>query len=229
MGVSLDAQSQRQFCATVISDSSKRHWHQTKARTGFGRFDVVLRALPLYAFTREEDPTGVGFMYWTVSKSVAWLARSTAIAGGGALLVVIALTCISVTGRSLDGLGLKPIPGDIELVELGIGFAVFAAMPFAQFSRAHARVDMLQRAFGAATNRLLDLAADLLMFVFTAIVASRLWLGMLDKAAYGETSFILQIPVAWGYRAAMITCVIGVIVAAFCVLRSTRLLFGKEA
>ncbi|WP_417257479.1 TRAP transporter small permease [Celeribacter sp.] len=168
-------------------------------------------------------------MYWVVEKSVGGLARAMAVAGGASLLLVIALTCISVIGRALDVIGLQGIPGDIELVEFGIGFAVFSALPYAQYARAHARVDMLQRVFGDHLNRLLDLIGDLLMAAFTVLVAWRLYLGMLEKDAYGETSFILQIPVVWGYRAAMVACAIGVIVALFCVLRSARALIGKEA
>ncbi|PTQ75381.1 TRAP transporter small permease [Celeribacter persicus] len=168
-------------------------------------------------------------MYQILSKRIGQLARLTAYAGGIGLFAVIAVTCVSVAGRALGGLGLAPVPGDIELVGLGIGFAVFTALPYAQYSRAHARVDLIKPALGAWPNRLLDLAGDLLMFGFTALLTWRLWLGMLDKAAYGETSFILQIPLVWGYRAAMAAMVVAVIVAGFCVLRSARALILPEA
>ncbi|MEM5468443.1 TRAP transporter small permease [Celeribacter marinus] len=167
-------------------------------------------------------------MYWRVEKAVGSLARLTAVLGGVALFAVIVLTCVSVIGRALDFVGLQAIPGDIELVEFGIGFAVFAALPYAQFARTHARVDMLHRVFGPKMNRVLDLIGDLFMAVFTGLVAWRLYLGMLDKGSYGETSFILQIPVVWGYRAAMFACGVGVIVALFCVIRSGRALLSKE-
>jgi TRAP-type C4-dicarboxylate transport system permease small subunit len=160
----------------------------------------------------------------SLTKWVAGLARLTAYAGGLSLLAVIALTCVSILGRALDGLGFGPIPGDIELVEFGIGFAVFSAMPYAQFARAHARVDLFKPLMGYRLNRLLELIGDLFLLGFAALVAWRLWLGMIDKGAYHETSFILQIPVVWGYRAAMATCVVAVIVALYSVLRSTRAL-----
>lgn len=168
-------------------------------------------------------------MYWTVEKLVARLARGLAIAGGLMLFAVIALTCVSVTGRALDGFGLGPIPGDIELVEMGIGFAVFAALPHAQFIRAHARVDVFRRLYGDFGNRILDVAGNLAMLFFAGLVAWRLWLGMLDKGAYGETTFILQIPLVWGYRAAVLACVVAVIVALFCLWRAARRLIGQEA
>ncbi|WP_155846208.1 TRAP transporter small permease [Celeribacter ethanolicus] len=171
----------------------------------------------------------VVLMYDILSKRVGQLARLTAYLGGFGLFAVIAVTCVSVTGRALGGIGLGPLPGDIELVELGIGFAVFTALPYAQYARAHARVDLIRPALGALPNRLLDLAGDLLMFGFTAGLTWRLWLGTLDKAAYGETSFILQIPMVWGYRAAMAAMVVAVITAGFCVIRSARALVLREA
>ncbi|MBW6417275.1 TRAP transporter small permease [Celeribacter sp. PS-C1] len=161
-------------------------------------------------------------MYYSVSKRIGQLAEVTALLGGIGLFAVIAITCVSVAGRALDGLGLGPVPGDIELVELGIGFAVFSTLPYAQFFRAHARVDLFKPAFGARPNRVLDLIGELLMCALTLGLSWRLWLGMLDKAAYHETTFILQIPLVWGYRAAMAVMIVACIVALFCVLRAAR-------
>ncbi|WP_417272117.1 TRAP transporter small permease [Celeribacter halophilus] len=168
-------------------------------------------------------------MYHNLSKAVRGLAVLTALTGGLSLVAVIILTCLSVAGRALDGLGFGPVPGDIELVELGIGFAVFTSLPYAQYMRAHARVDLFKPVFGEALNRWLDLAGDLLMLGFTALLAWRLWFGMMDKAAYGETSFILQIPLLWGYAAAMAAMCVAVLVALFCVLRAARAVFNREA
>ncbi|SFI88402.1 TRAP transporter small permease [Celeribacter neptunius] len=163
-------------------------------------------------------------MYQRLSHAIGALARFTALAGGAGLVAVIGMTCVSVSGRALDGLGLGPVPGDIELVEFGIGFAVFTALPYAQYVRAHARVDLFKPLFARAPglNGALDLIGDLLMLAVSVVIAWRLWLGMLDKGAYGETSFILQIPMVWGYRAAMAAMTVAVLVAAFCVLRSAR-------
>ena len=166
-------------------------------------------------------------MYRKLSDWTGTLARLCAYAGGLSLLIVTALTCVSVFGRALNGLGLGPLPGDIEMVEFGIGFAVFAALPYTQFSRAHARVDLFKPRFGNSLNRVLDLAGELMMLAIMSLIAWRLWEGMLEKSAYGESSFILQIPVVWGYRAAMVATAIAVIVALFCVLRALRNFTGK--
>lgn len=168
-------------------------------------------------------------MYWTIDKSIGTMARALAAAGGLALVAVTVLTTVSVGGDILSGIGLGPLAGEIELVEFGIGFAVFAALPYTQYARGHARVDLFARMFGRLGNALLDVVGDLVLLAMTGLIAWRLYLGMLDKGAYGETSFILRIPVVWGYYAAMASLAVGVIVSVFCVLRACRTLIGKEA
>ena len=52
-----------------------------------------------------------------------------AIAGGIALLAMIAIVVVSVIGRTLIWAGLKPILGDYELISTAMGFAIFAFSP----------------------------------------------------------------------------------------------------
>lgn len=156
------------------------------------------------------------------------LARWTALAGGFALICVVVMSCVSIVGRALGkfGFGLGPIQGDFELVEIGIGFAIFAFLPWCQLRRAHASVDLFQRMFGPILNRVIDIVADGLMLIIAALIAWRMWLGMLDKKSYTETTFILEFPVWISYGAAMIGASVFVVVAAFCVARSGRVLLG---
>ena len=66
---------------------------------------------------RPKDP--VGRVLYLISK---WMA----IFGGVILFILAILTTISVFGRKfLDA----PVPGDIELVAIGTGVAVFASLP----------------------------------------------------------------------------------------------------
>lgn len=169
-------------------------------------------------------------MYRLFDTSAAWIARATALLGGTVLIAVIVMTCLSIIGRTGNSVGLGPIPGDFELVELGVGFAIFAFMPWAQYARAHARVDLFTPAFSGWQNRLMDFVSDAGLLVAAFIIAKQLRLGMLDKIQYFETTFILHMPVWWGYGAAMIGAVAWVIVAVFCTLRSGHdLVRGGEA
>lgn len=161
-------------------------------------------------------------MYRTLDKGAYWLARLMAYVGGAVLIAVIVTTCISIFGRSLLWAGLGPIQGDFEIVEFGIGFAIFAFLPWCQYARGNARVDLFTPAYPAIMNRVIDLIADLLTFGAAYIITWRLYLGMLDKQKYHETSFILQFPVWIGYLIALIGAVAFTIVAAFCVIRSLK-------
>lgn len=165
-------------------------------------------------------------LYQMINRTIERLALSSALLGGGVLLGVIIMTCLSIIGRALNDFGLGPIQGDFEMVEMGVGFAIFAFLPWCQFRRGHATVDLFQARMGQRMNNTIDLIADLAMLVIASLIAWRLWLGMLDKKSYSETTFILQFPVWIPYLAALIGAAVFVVVSLFCVWRSARELTG---
>lgn len=167
-------------------------------------------------------------MFDTLDKTVGFLARAMAILGGIVLILLVAVTCASIVGRSLTFMGLNQVNGDYEMVELGVGFAVFAFLPWTQYARGHARVDLFETAFARWQNLLSDLASDLLLLAIAVVGGYRLWLGMLDKLNYGETTFIMQFPIWQAYASGVLGMAVFVIVAAFCVIRSLRS-FGGAA
>lgn len=148
------------------------------------------------------------------------LAKYTAIAGGTVLAVITVSTLVSVIGRGLIPIGLSPIPGDYEIVEAGVLFAVFAFLPWAQLTRGHAVVAIVTDQFSARINSVIVFIADLLMLGLAGFIAWRHWLGMLDKMQYMETTFILRLPLWWSYAASMLGAIVFIIVAAYCVVRS---------
>ncbi|WP_157016977.1 TRAP transporter small permease [Mesorhizobium xinjiangense] len=150
-----------------------------------------------------------------LSAVIYGLARIMAILGGVVLAVLIVMTVVSITGRSLIFLGLAPVPGDFELVEVGTAFAVFAFLPWCQLNRGHASVDLFTSYLPDSVNRWIDLVAEILMTIALIVIAWRLWVGMMDKVRYGETTFILQFPVWWGFAAAMVGAVVCVIVSIY--------------
>lgn len=155
-----------------------------------------------------------------VGRIVHALAKYTAIAGGTVLAVITVTTLVSVVGRGLIPLGLSPIPGDYEIVEAGVLFAVFAFLPWAQLMRGHAVVAIVTDQFSARINAIIVLIADLLMLSLAVFLALRHWAGMIDKQQYMETTFILRLPIWWSYAASMLGAIVFVIVAAYCVVRS---------
>lgn len=160
-----------------------------------------------------------------IDKAVGALALVTAMAGGATLLAIVCLTVVSVVGRALVGLGLGPVPGDYELISLGAAFAVTASLPWCQYRRGHVTVDIAMRLAGPRANGWAEVAGNVLMTLAATLIAWRMAVGMLDKlgtSAYRETTFILAIPVWWGYAAALTAAVVFAIVSAFTVARSLR-------
>ena len=162
------------------------------------------------------------------------IAKITALLGGAVLVAVVAVTCMSIAGRWLGGFGhsdaaeaigplgralqsLGPIRGDFELVEAGVAFAIMAFLPWCQITRAHASVDVITGTLPEGVQRALALAWEVVFAVVLAVISWRLFVGMEAKARYGETTFMLQVPVWWGYAAVFAASVVAVIAALYAV------------
>lgn len=167
-------------------------------------------------------------MYRRLYSITELVARSLALAGGGVLIVLIVLTCVSIFGRAVVtfDIGLGPIRGIYDMTEIGMAAAIFAFLPWAHLQEAHARVDLFQPVMPEPMNRFLDLLFNTGMLVVAAVGTWRLYLGMQDKLSFGETTLIAQIPLWQGYAASLVGAVGFIFVAAFCVLRSGRRLAG---
>lgn len=161
-------------------------------------------------------------------------ARLMAICGGLVLVLLIMLICISVVGRSLNGLlhgwiglalptvstwflqaGVGPINGDFELLEAGVAFSIFAFLPFCQISGGHASVDVFTSKLPKGVNRFLQMVIDTVFAIALIVIAYQLYRGMLSKQSYGDTTFLLQFPVWWAYAASLIGAVMAAVIAAF--------------
>ncbi|RMD47387.1 MAG: TRAP transporter small permease [Alphaproteobacteria bacterium] len=149
----------------------------------------------------------------TAARLLAWL--------GGLVLVAIAvMTVVSVSGRALVPLGLGPVPGDFELVEMGTAVAVFSFLPWCQLRRGHVTVDILVDRFPPRLAALFQFLGDLVLLAFAALIAWRLWFGFGEKLPYldqplrdalgfgykpffPETTYILGMPVWYGFALAL--------------------------
>lgn len=159
---------------------------------------------------------------------VTWLARWLALAGGVVLVAMTMLTVVSVVGRSLVSIGLAPVEGDFELVQAGVGFAVFAFLPWCQLRRGHATVDVFTSFLPDRANHVIDVVAEVLMSIVVILIAWRLFSGTMEKMRYGETTFILQYPIWWSYAACLVAAAIGVPVSLYVTwLRIKELMTGR--
>lgn len=155
-----------------------------------------------------------------VGRILGELARYLAMAGGFVLAAIALMTVVSIIGRAFVFAGLRPIPGDFELVEAGIAVAVFSFMPWCQFNRGHVTVDILINRFNTRVRAAFGLAGNIALSIVALVVALRLWPGLREKFAYGETTFILGMPVWYGYALAMVGAAFFAIVCVYTVWRS---------
>jgi TRAP-type C4-dicarboxylate transport system permease small subunit len=148
------------------------------------------------------------------------LAKWLAVAGGLVLMAMVAMVIVSIVGRALIWVGLRPITGDYELVSIGMGFAVFAFMPWAHLMRGHALVSLVTDSFGVRANAWILVVTDLMMLVASAFIAWRLYFGMMDKFAYRETTLLLRFPLGWAYAVGSIGAAALVVVSLYVLGRS---------
>lgn len=171
-------------------------------------------------------------------KFMLGLSRAMAILGGIVLTVLIMLTCMSIVGRLLNGglhsdlvqgvapgvaawalgLGIGPVNGDFELVEAGVAFAIFAFLPLCQITAGHAAVDIVANGFPRLVNRWLGAAIEIAFAAVLVLIAVQLLNGMLAKKSYGETSFLLEFPVWWGYAASLSAAAVAALVGVYMAL-----------
>ena len=156
---------------------------------------------------------------------ISKLAKTLAIFGAIILCSIAIMVLISIIGRALIPLGFSSIKGDFELVEAGTAFAIIAFMPYCQLHRAHAQVNFITDRLGVTANKIIDFIVNIIMFLFTGLLAWRLSIGTIEKFKDGETSFILQFPLWMAYGLSLIALYIWLLVALWILVFS---FFSKD-
>ena len=177
------------------------------------------------------------------------LSRAMAYLGGLMLAVLIVMTCVSILGRSMNGflhadavmsrapalaqwlldLGVGPVNGDFELVEAGVAFAIFAFLPLCQITGGHAAVDIFTARLTPRADRFLQMLIDVLFAFVLVLIAVQLFGGLASKLRSGQTSFLLEFPVWWGYALCMFGAVAAAVVSVFiAVMRIRGVVHGHD-
>ena len=135
---------------------------------------------------------------------------------GGLLLLAIALmTSYSSAASWLLG---KPLPGDVELVEMLTAISVFMFLPYCQLAGANVTADIFTARAGRRTVAVLELLASLVALGFGLLLLWRMYEGLLDYRKYVETTTILKIPIWVAYPWALASLAL-LAVAAVATLR----------
>lgn len=156
------------------------------------------------------------FDRWTLR--IDLLASALVVFGGVCLVLACALTAASIIG----GIALRPLPGEIELVEALCGLAVFAFLPFCQLKRGHVGVDILISAFGPKAMNVSQVIGDIIIAVLIALITWRHAIGTFDKFGNGETTPLLLMPVWWGFAIALALLLANLLISVFVVLSDIR-------
>jgi len=166
------------------------------------------------------------------------IAQTMSVLGGVVLSLVVAITVLSIIGRTgnsvmhsafaqtnfaplaqwLLDIGLGPIKGDFELVEAMMAFAIFAFLPLAQMTGAHASVDIFTAWLPRRAQLVQRILIEALFAVVLVVIALQLKEGMDSKLRSGQTTFILGYPLWWAYAASLCGAVVAAVVAVYMAL-----------
>lgn len=154
---------------------------------------------------------------YALSRGLAWF-------GAAVLLLIAIMSVISIVGRAFSFAGLGPVPGDFELVEAGTALVVFCFMPWCHLKMGHATVDMFWGFYPAAMKRVLTTVSDAFMMLVWLLLIWRMGVATLEYYHNGETTFILHMPVWFGYAASMVPAVFGCVIYVWRLLEDLGLL-----
>lgn len=143
-------------------------------------------------------------------RAVRAAAAALALAGGSVLLLVVAVTVASVLGRWIQS---APVPGDIELVQLGTAAALALFLPWCQLHGSHLIVDIFTARTTTLAQRRLDRVAQLLAAGVLGLLAIRAAAGIADLRAAGETSMVLGLPLWLAYAAMVPSLALAALIA----------------
>lgn len=130
----------------------------------------------------------------TVLRRVAdGLIRLAAIFGTIALLIEVSVILVDVVGRYFGA----PLRGAQDVTQMGMVIIVFGGMALCDKLGGHVAVDVLEQAFPAWLNRLIDIVAALLGAVIFGAIAVAVYDSAKISLMLNLSTNIIQLPKAW--------------------------------
>lgn len=128
------------------------------------------------------------------------LSQGFALAGGLLFIFLVLMSLVSIVGRKLMA---APVPGDIEMLQMGTAVASAALLPYCEMIAGHLRVDFFTANASPRSRRIMDAVSHLLLALVAALIAWRTGVAANSLRLVGETSMMLSWPV-WPAWAAMV-------------------------
>ncbi|MBI5275582.1 MAG: TRAP transporter small permease [Burkholderiales bacterium] len=131
-------------------------------------------------------------MLQALRRLTLWFALAGAVVAMGVGL----MTTVSVVGRAVFK---APIPGDVELTQMGIALAISLSLPWCQLHGGNIIVDFFTQKMAERKLRLLDAAGALCLVAMYGVLAWRTGAGALAVRQAQETTMIIGLPMWWAY------------------------------
>ena len=126
-----------------------------------------------------------------IAAALRTTAQGFGVVGGLLAIAVAAVTVASIIGRAFFA---YPIPGDVELAQLGIALSISLCLPWAQIKRANILVDFFTQKLSAAARDKLDGIGAVLLALMCALLAWRTSVGAVSAYESHDSSAILELP-----------------------------------
>lgn len=120
------------------------------------------------------------------------LCKAFAIGGGLLFVLLVLMSLVSIVGRKLASM---PIPGDIEIMQMGTAVASAAMLAYCEMMRHHLRVDFFTAKLSPENKNKLDALSHLLLALFSVLIAWRTSVAAISLHEAGEKSMMLLLPV----------------------------------
>jgi|TARA_B110000503_G_scaffold132774_1_gene209169 TRAP-type C4-dicarboxylate transport system permease small subunit len=140
-----------------------------------------------------------------IFNAALWIA----VFGGVALAAIAFIATLNIFGRVVGFQDLVTIPGDFGLVGIGTALAVFFFLPWCFLKAGHVSVDILFKRLPKAMQWLIVTLSDLILTILWVVLSHRLWLSMIAEKNNIDVTYVLSMPLWWGYALCMIGASIG--------------------
>lgn len=138
------------------------------------------------------DDTDLPLVRGPVGQGLYVLSKGYAIGGGLMFVALVLMSLVSIVGRKLFSM---PVPGDIEIMQMGTAVASAAMLAYCEMMRHHLRVDFFTAKLSPQNKDRLDALSHLLLAIVAMLIAWRTGVAAASLKEAGETSMMLSWPV----------------------------------
>jgi TRAP-type C4-dicarboxylate transport system permease small subunit len=128
-----------------------------------------------------------------LATTLAWLERGLTVIAAVLVMALMAVTVVDVLGRYLLGI---PLPGGFEVTEAMLAVLVFASLPVIEAREQHIVIDLLDPLYSERVRRVRTLILYAVSMIILALLTWRLGVKAATLHRDGETSAILEMPLA---------------------------------